>query len=56
MVVILYLKIKFKYINAQYINITKINNDNKLTFKLFKMSKQVIITYLKLSNSQKRHK
>jgi hypothetical protein len=34
--------LKIKYINAQYeyINITKIDNDDKLTFKLFKMSKK----------------
>jgi hypothetical protein len=42
-----YLKIK--------LNITKIGNDNKLIFKLFKMSKQVIITYFKLNTRQKRH-
>jgi len=37
----------------QYINITKI--DDKLTFKLLKMSKQVTITYLKLSTIIKGH-
>jgi hypothetical protein len=37
------IKFKIKYMNAQYINITKI--DDKLTFKLLKMSKQVAITY-----------
>jgi hypothetical protein len=32
-------------------NITKIDNDNKLTFKLLKINKQVTITYL--STTQK---
>jgi hypothetical protein len=41
-------KFKIKYTNTQYINITKIKKDNKLIFKLFKLSKQVTITYLKL--------
>jgi hypothetical protein len=41
-------KFKIKYTNTQYINITKIKKDNKLTFKILKVSKQVIITYFKL--------
>jgi hypothetical protein len=50
-----YLKIKFKvkYIDAQYINIAKIDNDDKLIFKLLKMCKQVTIKYLKLSTIKK---
>jgi hypothetical protein len=40
-------KFKIKYTNTQYINITKIEKDNKLTFKLLKLCKQVTITYLK---------
>jgi hypothetical protein len=44
MAAIRYSKIKFKikYINAIY-NIIKIDNDNKLTFKLLKIIKQVTI-------------
>jgi hypothetical protein len=41
-------KFKIRYTNTQYINITKIEKDKKLTFKLLKLTKQVTITYLKL--------
>jgi hypothetical protein len=34
---------------------TKIDNDNKLTFKLLRISKQMTITYLKLSTTQNGH-
>jgi len=46
-------KLNFKLNIAHYINITKI--DDKLTFKLLKMSKQVTITCLKLSTIIKGH-